>query len=126
MHPSYVLFPTPEGGKTRLGGKLQREEQLLTRTGMCTDRDGTVDDLSEGVFQLPFPPTSCTTGVAHEQRFRQVRLDQHNRTSLADQRPRRGLSRPRIVETSDTFYFIQYPKNTYISESNKYIVTCMF
>ena len=53
---SYFLFPTPEGGgKTRLGGELRREEQLLPRAGMSTDRDGTVDDLSEGVFHLPFP-----------------------------------------------------------------------
>jgi hypothetical protein len=62
-------FPSPEGGeKTRLGGELRWEEQLLTRTGMCTDRDGIADDLGEGVFHLPFPPISGTTGVAHEQR----------------------------------------------------------
>jgi hypothetical protein len=53
---SYFFFPTPEGGeKTRLGGELRREEQLLPRAGMITDRDGTDDDLSEGVFHLPFP-----------------------------------------------------------------------
>jgi hypothetical protein len=69
MQPSYFLFPAPEGGdKTRLSGKLRREEQLLTRTGLCTDRDGTVDDLSEGVFHLPFTPSSGTMGVAQEQR----------------------------------------------------------
>jgi hypothetical protein len=39
-----------------------------------------------------------------------VRLDQHKLTILADERPRRGLSKSRIVETSDTFNFIQYPK----------------
>jgi hypothetical protein len=62
-------FPSPEGGeKTRLGGELRREEQLLTRTGMCMDRDGIVDDVSEGVFHPPSPPSSGTTGVAHEQR----------------------------------------------------------
>jgi hypothetical protein len=31
-------------------------------------------------------------------------------TSLADRQPRRGWSRSRIVETSDIFYFILYPK----------------
>jgi hypothetical protein len=36
---------------------------------------------------------------------RQVRLDQLKLNSLADQRPRSGCSRPRIVETSDTFSF---------------------
>jgi hypothetical protein len=33
------------------------------------DRDGTVDDLSEGVFRLPSPLNSGTTEVAHEQRL---------------------------------------------------------
>jgi hypothetical protein len=40
----------------------------------------------------------------------QVRLDQLMLTSLADQRPRRGWSRPRIVETSDILYFNLFPK----------------
>jgi hypothetical protein len=67
MRPSYYLFPTPEGGeKTRLGGELRREEQLLSRTGMCMDRVGTVVDLSEEFFRPPSPPCSGTTGVAHE------------------------------------------------------------
>jgi hypothetical protein len=66
---SYFLFPTPEGGgKTRLGGEMRREEQLLPRAGMSTDRDGTDDDLSEGVFHMPFPPSSDTTGAAQEPR----------------------------------------------------------
>jgi hypothetical protein len=57
MQPSYFLFPTPEGGeKTRLGGDLRREEQLLPPAEMSTDRDGTDDDLSEGAFSLAFPP----------------------------------------------------------------------
>jgi hypothetical protein len=56
MRLSYFLFPTPEGGgKTRLGGELRREEQLLPRAGMSTDRDGTDEDLSEGGFHMPFP-----------------------------------------------------------------------
>jgi hypothetical protein len=69
MQPRYFLFPAPEGGeKTRLGGELRREEQLIPRAGMSTDRDGTVDDLSEGFFHWPSPPSSGTTGVAHEPR----------------------------------------------------------
>jgi hypothetical protein len=69
LHPSYFFFSAPEGGeKTRLGGELRREEELLPRAGMSTDRDGTDDDLSEGVFHLPFPPSSGTTGVAQKPR----------------------------------------------------------
>jgi hypothetical protein len=69
VQPSYFLFSAPEGGgKTRLGSELRREEQLLPRAGMSTDRDGTDDDLSHGVFHLPFPPSSGTTGVAQEPR----------------------------------------------------------
>jgi hypothetical protein len=75
LRPSYFLFPTPERGeKTRLGGELRREEQLISRTGMCMDRVRTVDDQSEGVFYLPFPPSSGTTGVALEQRPRRSDL----------------------------------------------------
>ena len=69
LHPRYFLFSTPErGGKTRLGGEVRREEQLIPRAGLSTDRDGTDDDLSEGVFHLPPPPSSGTTGVAREPR----------------------------------------------------------
>jgi hypothetical protein len=32
---------------------------------MCMVRVGTVDDLSEGVFRVPFPLSSGTTEVAH-------------------------------------------------------------
>jgi hypothetical protein len=64
---SYFLFPAPEGGgKTRLGGEVRREEHLLPRAGRSTDRDGADDDLSEGFFHMPFPPSSGTTGVAQE------------------------------------------------------------
>jgi hypothetical protein len=66
---SYFLFPAPEGvGKTRLGGEVRRDEQLLPRAGLSTDRDGTDDGLSEGVFRMPSPPSSGTTGVAQEPR----------------------------------------------------------
>jgi hypothetical protein len=59
------LFQSPEGGeKTRLVGEPRREEKLLPLAGMSTDRDGTVDDMSEGDPHLPFPPSSGTTGVA--------------------------------------------------------------
>jgi hypothetical protein len=54
------LFPAPKGGgKTRLGGALRREDQLLPRAGMSTDRDGTDDDLSYGFFTClsPLAPT---------------------------------------------------------------------
>jgi hypothetical protein len=51
MQPRYFLFQAPEGEeKTRLGSEPRREEQLLPRAGMSTDRDGTVDDQSEGFF----------------------------------------------------------------------------
>jgi hypothetical protein len=69
MQPNYFLLSAPEGGgKTRLGGELHREEQLIPRAGMSTDRDGTDGDLSEGGFHLPSPASSSTTGVAHEPR----------------------------------------------------------
>jgi hypothetical protein len=69
MQPSYFLFSVPEGGeKTKLGGELRREEELISRAGLSTDRAGTDDDLSEGVFRLSFPPSSGTTGLAQEPR----------------------------------------------------------
>jgi hypothetical protein len=52
-----------------LGDELRWEERRLSRTGICVDRDGTVDHLSEVVFHLPSPPlNNGTTGVAHEHR----------------------------------------------------------
>jgi hypothetical protein len=70
LEPSYFLFPAPEGGETtRLGGELRREEQLLPRAGMSTDRDETDDDVSEAVVHLPFHPSSGTTDVAQEPRL---------------------------------------------------------
>jgi hypothetical protein len=48
-----------------------------------------------------------------------VRLDHHKLVGLVDQRPRSGLSRPRIVETSDTFYLVPYPRNTYRSKNKE-------
>jgi hypothetical protein len=57
LRPSHFLFPAPAGGeKTKLGGELRREEQLISRTGMCEDRVGTFDNLSQRVFRLPSPP----------------------------------------------------------------------
>jgi hypothetical protein len=59
--------------------------------------------------------------------MRHVRLDEHKLTSLADQRPRRGWSKPRIVENSDTFYFILYAIKMHMeSENDKYLFTCTF
>jgi hypothetical protein len=113
LRPSYSLFPAPEGGeKTRLGGELQREEQLLYWTGTCMDRLGTVVDLSEGFFRMPFPPSSGTTGVAQEQRSSTSYSTSTNLTSLDNQRPRTGWSMPRIVENSDTFFsYCMHTKN---------------
>jgi hypothetical protein len=57
QQPSYFLFSAPEGGeKTRLGGELLREELLIPRAGLSTDRDGTDDDLCEGGLSSAFPP----------------------------------------------------------------------
>jgi hypothetical protein len=65
MQLNYFLFPAPEGGgKTRLGGEVRREEQLLSRAGMSTDRGGTDEDLSEGVFHMPFPLAPARPEVA--------------------------------------------------------------
>jgi hypothetical protein len=65
MRPIYFLFLAPaRGEKTKLGDELRREERLISRTGMCKDRVGTIDDMSEGIFHLRFPPT----GVAYKQR----------------------------------------------------------
>jgi hypothetical protein len=90
------------------------------------DQVGNVDDLSEGAFRLPFPPSSGTTGVAHEQRSG-MSDDRHKLTSLAYECPRRGWSMPRIEENSGTFYFIMYAKKLHIeSENNEYMFTCMF
>jgi hypothetical protein len=44
-------------GKPLIGEGLRREERLLSRTRVCVDRVGDVDDLSEGYFRLPSPPT---------------------------------------------------------------------
>jgi hypothetical protein len=52
------------------GAGRGREEQLIPRAGMSTDRDGTDDDLSEGVSSPASPPSSGTTGVAQEPRSR--------------------------------------------------------
>jgi hypothetical protein len=100
LQPSYFLFSAPEGGeKTRLGGGQRREEQLVPRAGMSTDRDGTDDDLSEGVF-ICLSPLAPARQKSHKSRG-QLKL-----TNLADQRPRSGWNMPRIVETSDNSYFI--------------------
>jgi hypothetical protein len=44
----------------------------------------------------------------------QVRIDQLKLPNLADHHPRSGWSMPRIVETSDTFYFILVSKEIYV------------
>jgi hypothetical protein len=91
LQPSSFLFSAPEGGeKTRLGGALRREEQLIPRAGLSTDRDETDDDLSEGGFSPAFPPRIRPDRSRTGAEIRQVRLDQLKMYSLADQRPRRG------------------------------------
>jgi hypothetical protein len=49
-----------------LGGKLRRKKRRLSRTRLCVDRDGIVDDQSEGGFPMPSPLSSGTTILAHE------------------------------------------------------------
>jgi hypothetical protein len=51
-----------------------------------------------------------------------VQLDKHKLTSLADPRPRRGWSMPRIGENSDTF--ISYCMRKYIY-NQKMVNTCL-
>jgi hypothetical protein len=71
MRPSYFLFLAPEGGgKTRLGGELRREEQLLPRAGMCMDRVGTDDDQSEGGFFACLSPLAPARPESHMSRGR--------------------------------------------------------
>jgi hypothetical protein len=61
MRLRYIFFPTPEGGgKTWLGGELGRDEQRLSRTGVCVDLEGSVVDQSEGVFACLSPPSPTT------------------------------------------------------------------
>jgi hypothetical protein len=69
LRPCYFLFPGPAGGeKTKLGGELLREEQLISRTGRCKDRVGTFDDLSEGVFRMSSPPPAPARPESHMSR----------------------------------------------------------
>jgi hypothetical protein len=77
MQPSYFLFSAPEGGeKTRLGGAKRREEQLIPRAGLSTDRDGTDDDdMSEGCFSPAFPPGLRRDRSRTRAEVMQVRLD---------------------------------------------------
>jgi hypothetical protein len=77
LQPSSFLLSASEGGeKTRLGGALRREEQLIPRAGLSTDRGGTGDDLSEGGFSLAFPPRLRHDRSRIRAEVRQVRLDQ--------------------------------------------------
>jgi hypothetical protein len=104
VQPSYFLFPAPAGGvKAKLGAELRREGRLISRTGMCKDRVGTVDELSERGFLPAFPPYLRHDRSRTRAQVRQVRLDQHQLTGLADELPRSGWRRPRIVEISDIF-----------------------
>jgi hypothetical protein len=123
LHLSYLLFPTPEGGgKTRLGGEVRREEQLLPRVGKSADRDGTDEDLSEGFFHMPFPLAPARP-ESHRTRG-QARLP---RPAHVDIHPRSCWSRPRMVETSDTFFhIIVSQKIRIVKKFDNYRFTCMF
>jgi hypothetical protein len=76
LQPSYFLFSAPEGEeKTRLGGALHREERLIHRAGLSTDRGGTDDDLCEGGFSPAFPPWLRHDRCCKGPEVRHVRLD---------------------------------------------------
>jgi hypothetical protein len=91
LQRSYFLFSAPEGGeKSRPGGALRREEHLIPRAGLSTDRDGTDDDLSEGGYSPAFPPWLRHDRSRIRAEVRDVRLDQLKLNNLADQRPRSG------------------------------------
>jgi hypothetical protein len=52
------LLPALEGGrKPRLDSELRREEQRLSRTKVCVDLEGTVHDMSKGVYAYLSSPT---------------------------------------------------------------------
>jgi hypothetical protein len=82
--------------KPMLGGELRREDQRLSCTRVCVDRDGTVDDLIEGFIV-------CLSPLAPWRPEFHVRRDPVQQAH-ADQRPRSGWSKPRIVEISGTLY----------------------
>jgi hypothetical protein len=124
LQPSYCLFSAPEGGeKTRLGGALRREEQLLPRAGLSTDRDGTDDNLSEGVFHLPFPPSSGTTGVAHEPRSGRFDSISSSWTALLISDPA-AAGAGRVSWRLATFYISYCIKRKYRSKKNTWIRVC--
>jgi hypothetical protein len=77
---------------------------------MCVDREGIVDDLSEGFFACLSPHLRHDRSRTRRVEVTQPRHDKHKLTSLGDQRPRRGWSMPCIVENSDISYFILYAK----------------
>jgi hypothetical protein len=115
MQLSYFLFTSPEGGgKTRLGGELRREEQLLPQAGMSTDRDGTIDGLSEGVFTC-LSPLAPARPESHRSRGqagppRPAQADRP-RSSASPQRLEQAAYRE--TKTSDTFLFHNVYKKMY-------------
>jgi hypothetical protein len=59
----FLSHPPREGNR-----KLAKKTTAITEAAImsdegCMDRDGTGDDLSEGIFRMPSPPP---TGVAHD------------------------------------------------------------
>jgi hypothetical protein len=91
----YFLFLAPaRGEKAKLGGELRHEERLISRTGMCKDRVGTIDDLSEGGFHLRFPPT-----LARPESHRSRGQPGPTRPAPAD-RPSRSASPQRLEQAA--------------------------
>jgi hypothetical protein len=66
---------------------MGREEELIPRAGLSTDRGGTDDELCEGGFSRAFPPELRHDRSRTGAEVRHVRLDQLKLTSLADPDP---------------------------------------
>jgi hypothetical protein len=68
---------------------VRREERLLSRTAICMDRVGIVDDLSEGVFRLPYPlaPAPPESHMSRGQAY-PTRQAQADKPSLSASPPR--------------------------------------
>jgi hypothetical protein len=64
---SYGFPFYPEGeGRPTLGGSLLREKRHLSRTEVCVDRAGSIDDLSEVSLSLPLPPALSDASESHK------------------------------------------------------------
>jgi hypothetical protein len=68
LWPWFLPHCPEERGKPMLRGEMRLEERLLSGMRVCVDRVGAYDDMSEGIFRMPFPRNSGTDRVAHEPR----------------------------------------------------------